>query len=93
MNYQIFRVNKFFKTPIFFFLTLPPICIVGLATCYGGPLPSASVHRGALFSGVALFRVFARELMSNDCEKENKRKWLIYGFVFSRSFNELAFKR
>jgi hypothetical protein len=48
----------------------------------GGPLPSASVHRGALFSGVALFRVFARELMSNDCEKENKRKWLIYGFVF-----------
>jgi hypothetical protein len=48
----------------------------------GGPLPSVSVHRGALFSGVALFRVFARELMSNDCEKENKRKWLIYGFVF-----------
>jgi hypothetical protein len=48
----------------------------------GGPLPSASVHRGALFSGVTLFRVFARELMSNDCEKENKRKWLIYGFVF-----------
>jgi hypothetical protein len=48
----------------------------------GGPLPSASVHWGALFSGVALFRVFARELMSKDCEKENKRKWLIYGFVF-----------
>jgi hypothetical protein len=59
----------------------------------GGSLPSAPVPMGVLFSGVALFRVFARELMSNDCEKENKRKMADIWFCFSRSFNELAFKR